>query len=202
MALKKMAPFIDLSRLLQKRVEKMHSLCRCFLAICLLTSIISSAIIETAQASVFNGTGFSSDDRVSSIGEVSTSRYVGGALISTVPAFWYIGAYAHELNRLDISGVLLPGLGVGELIQGRYSETGWIVTSGEVMSLYLMDNEYHHGGQDIGVIYAAGYLAFRFYEVYDVWFGAVQHNKKVSRLSLTLSPTGHSGMQGIVSVAF
>jgi hypothetical protein len=111
-------------------------------------------------------------------GEISDGAHVGGAVAS-----------------------LFFGFGVGQAVQGRYSETGWIFTIGEAASLAALiygiteafdcdtnfETRCNNGG---GGAYIAGgligILVFRVWEVVDAFGGPPKHNARVRQLKMRL----------------
>ena len=97
------------------------------------------------------------------------------------------------------------GFGIGQAVQGRWSDTGWIFTVGEAVSftvvmvgvarcITLFDDETGcDSGSEMGWI-VAGALAlvgFRVWELIDVWGGPVWHNNRVRRARQRVSPGGY-----------
>ena len=93
----------------------------------------------------------------------------------------------------------LFGFGIGQAVQGRYLDTGWIFTVGEVGSLGLMVagasdstigcatsySYYSTCTSRVDSKLALGLVAFvvvRIWELIDVWIGPVTHNDKYRRL--------------------
>lgn len=117
-------------------------------------------------------------------GEMSTSRYVTGGVIGTV-----------------------PGFGLGHLVQQRWLERGWIFTAGELGSLTLVGVGL---GECLGNAFSSGecnnsslgygillFVAFKVWEFGDVWTTPVIRNREYRELrkdlakrkqTLTLSP--------------
>lgn len=111
-------------------------------------------------------------------GEISDGQHIGGAVAS-----------------------LFFGFGIGQAVQGRYGETGWIFTVGEIASFTAMMvgvfqafddctfddrcSDSNRGGELIigGLV---GLLAFRVWEVVDAFGGPPKHNRKVRELKMRL----------------
>src|SRR5689334_6547254 len=104
-------------------------------------------------------------------GEISDGRYVGGGLLS-----------------------IFPGFGVGQAVQGRWSDRGWIFTLGETAAFGLMvygisqDDcflalyDCHDDGDDGAGEFVTGLLAFtgfRIWEIIDAWAVPPMHNARV-----------------------
>lgn len=110
-------------------------------------------------------------------GEISDGQHVGGAVAS-----------------------LFFGFGIGQAVQGRYGETGWIFTVGEVASFTAMMvglfqafddcafNESCNNDRGSGLIVGGlvGLLVFRVWEVVDAFGGPPKHNRKVRELKMRL----------------
>lgn len=111
-------------------------------------------------------------------GEISDGAHIGGAAAS-----------------------LFFGFGVGQAVQGRYGETGWIFTIGELASMtalivgitqsledcFSVDRGCDDGRGD-GLIIGGlvGLVAFRVWEVVDAFSGPSKHNQKVRELRMRL----------------
>jgi hypothetical protein len=97
---------------------------------------------------------------------------------------------------LHAGGVALDwfvGFGIGQAIQGRWSDTGWIFTLGEAGSITLMivgvvrafscdveSNSCNNG--DAGVLLVGGvigYMVFHIWSIVDAALGPANHNRKV-----------------------
>jgi hypothetical protein len=93
---------------------------------------------------------------------------------------------------------LLVGFGVGQAVQGRWGDTGWIFTLGEsasfvalmygfasVLSFSSSENEQQRGGTALfaGLI---GYLVFRTWSVADAAVAPGRHNRKVRELRMRM----------------
>ena len=120
-----------------------------------------------------------------------------------------------EYSTLEIvgSGVVgtFLGLGIGQAIQGRYGDTGWIFTVGELGSFAAVmvgaascaDRECNTSLIVAGVV---GAIGFRVWELIDVWTAPLAHNRRVRslrnrsapRYSVFAAPTGDkSGVMGL-----
>ncbi len=109
------------------------------------------------------------EEKILSIGEISTPRYVIGGILGTYPI----------------------GLGIGHAIQGRWSEDGWIFTAGELGSasvlffgllgcvdqVFKRDNcsDVENAMIVTGLI---GFVGFRIWEIVDVWAKPPAYNHK------------------------
>jgi hypothetical protein len=101
---------------------------------------------------------------------------------------------------------LFFGLGVGQAVQGRWSDTGWIFTVGEIGSGALMiwgitqvfqncwDNEYEtscdNGSNSGGTAIVFGALAltgFRIWEVVDAFAGPASHNRRYKDIQMRVN---------------
>ncbi|HEX7839813.1 MAG TPA: hypothetical protein VF469_20195 [Kofleriaceae bacterium] len=109
-------------------------------------------------------------------GEISDGRYIGGGIAS-----------------------LFFGWGIGQAIQGRYSDTGKIFTIGEagtltavvVGAIGTIDSEGTNSGSNALLIGGLiGFAGFRVWEIVDAFTGPPSHNAQVRqlRMRLGLSP--------------
>ena len=98
-------------------------------------------------------------------------------------------------TRYAIGGVLgiYPGFGIGHTVQGRWRESGWKFTAGEVGSILVLfaglskcvgDSFYGRGKCDSQLIDigAVGYIGFKIWEIVDVWRGGIVHRRKFQDL--------------------
>ena len=103
-------------------------------------------------------------------GEISTTRYVAGGVI---------GSYI--------------GLGIGHGIVGKYSESGWRFTTGQLVSASLIVaglsecvgswvKDEDCSGNTALVLGVYGYIGFRLWEIYDIWTIVPRHNKRFKEL--------------------
>lgn len=127
-------------------------------------------------------------------GEIDPGLYIAGALVGTFAA----------------------PFGIGQAVQGRWSEKGWIFALGEGLSIGVIiagalriDNS--AGSSDgegllVGGIF--GLVGFRIWEMIDLWVGPPMHNQRVRRVYMKygippgsvfygarpyVAPTGHGG---------
>ncbi len=111
-------------------------------------------------------------------GEISDSAHLGGGVAS-----------------------FLVGFGVGQIVQGRWSETGWIFTLGETASIVAVfvgaakafdncfdrDTSCHNNdGETYLIAGVAGLLVFRAWEIVDAFTGPSKHNRRVRELKMRL----------------
>ncbi|HSR97298.1 MAG TPA: hypothetical protein VLM79_09625 [Kofleriaceae bacterium] len=113
-------------------------------------------------------------------GEITDGRHVGGILVS-----------------------LFFGLGVGQAVQGRYGDTGWIFTVGEAASMvaliagvvktiddcFDLDERDCHDNSTGSALLIGGFVglaAFRIWEVVDAITGPPRHNARVRQLRMRL----------------
>lgn len=112
-------------------------------------------------------------------GEISEGQHMGGGIAS-----------------------ILVGFGIGQAVQGRYGETGWIFTVGELASMtalmigvvqafddcFNFDDTCEDGNKGEGLIIGGlvGLFAFRIWEVVDAFGGPPKHNRKVRELKMRL----------------
>ena len=101
-------------------------------------------------------------------GEISRGQIVGGAIMS-----------------------LWMGMGIGQAIEGRWSETGWIFSVGEPVTLVMVVagaaaacNQDSCNGSNNGLFIAGliGYLGLRTWGFVDIFSGPQDHNRRVRAL--------------------
>jgi hypothetical protein len=119
--------------------------------------------------------------RILEQGEISTGRVVGGVLMS----MWL-------------------GLGVGQAIEGRWSNTGWIFTFGEPTALGMIvvgllracdQHDCDESRSGLAVAGILGYMGLRLWGMVDVFVGPAFHNQKVRALR---ARTGNQGGYGVM----
>lgn len=144
------------------------------------------------------------DQELLAQGEITDGQHVGGGLVA-----------------------LMFGFGVGQAVQGRWHETGWIFTLGETGSLVAMiygfaDGIDHCSGDVCGratqgdvALVVGGLVAFsalHVWEVVDAFVMPPKHNRRVRELKARLgmpsyvlrpyvAPSATSGVAGL-SVSF
>ncbi len=110
-------------------------------------------------------------------GEISEGQHIGGGAVA-----------------------LFFGFGIGQAVQGRYSETGWIFTLGEGASIAALfvgigrvadciGDERCSTNNDAGILITGGligYLVFRTWGTIDAFTGPAKHNRKVRELRMRL----------------
>lgn len=126
------------------------------------------------------------DRDVLEVGEISNAKYVIGGILGTYPI----------------------GLGLGHAVQGRWDQTGWIFTAGELSSIgvllvgVLSCDDDNSTCSDLStaliVTGVIGYIGFRLWEIGDVWVAPFSHNRKVRELkdyiNKTSAPTVKSSL--------
>ncbi len=127
-------------------------------------------------------------------GEISGDRHVIGVVVSVI-----------------------PGLGLGHLVQQRWKERGWIFTLGEFAAFGFIAAAAAESDLDANVVGAfavigwGGFLGLRVWEVSDAVRGPNRHNRRVrelrararsahagARLDLFVVPTGLTAAPGTV----
>lgn len=119
------------------------------------------------------------DQQLLAEGEISEGAHVGGV----------------------VANVFL-GFGVGQAVQGRWSDTGWIFTLGEAASItalfvglgqaiddcFASDVSCNDSNSGEGLMIAGliGYLGFRVWSIADAVSGPSKHNRKVRELKMRL----------------
>lgn len=138
-------------------------------------SIIVAALAATANAQptpppqqpVFQLTA--EDAELLQRGEISDAAHLGGGAAS-----------------------LVLGFGVGQAIQGRFGEKGWIFAVGESVTLLGMVVGTVQGfdsGGDIPLLFIGsviGYAVFRFWDVIDAFVAPPKHNDRIRMLRFQL----------------
>jgi hypothetical protein len=118
-----------------------------------------------------------------------------------------ISEFAHLAGGLVGTFV---GFGIGQAVQGRYHDTGWIFTVGESVSFGLVvvglvrcvDLLASDGGLDCEdrgdlnwlIAGLVGLVGFRIWELVDVWGGPVWHNDRVRSARLRAYPPAGLGL--------
>lgn len=125
------------------------------------------------------------EHRLLAEGEISDGAHVGGALLS-----------------------IFIGFGSGQAVQGRWGDTGWIFTLGEIGAIALIiygaeqaaaadcyddpycDEDAGGGPIAIGLI---GYLVLHVWEIVDAIGGPARHNRRVRALRMRMGypPAGY-----------
>jgi hypothetical protein len=113
-------------------------------------------------------------------GEISDGQHLGGGVVA-----------------------IMFGFGIGQAIQGRWSDTGWIFTLGETASIValvagavksldncpLLENQCtnnNNDGEGLLIAGVVGIVVFRTWEVVDAFMGPVKHNARVRDLRMRL----------------
>lgn len=110
------------------------------------------------------------DQKIYNRGEIADGAYISGGVIGTV-----------------------FGFGIGQAIQGRFSDKGWYFTAGELASLAvfsagttacLLSFHIEDCANSLTVAYlgAFAYLGFRIWETIDVWATPPELNQRYRRL--------------------
>jgi|GEM_PF-5927052 len=106
---------------------------------------------------------------------------------------------------------LLPGFGIGQAIQGRYGERGWIFTAGEVGAIAFGvaiavaacgDSRAQCQTEGIAIPLLIAYLPFRIWEVVDLWSGSEKEAQPAPGLSFYLAPTSTRALASGISYRF
>ncbi len=121
-------------------------------------------------------------------GEISLGQHAGGVVVN-----W------------------LFGFGLGQAIQGRWSDTGWIFTLGEAAGITLMVAGLAsscfgcEGGDDDGATLLVGgvigYVAFHIWSIVDAATGPAGHNRKVRALKQRVGLPMHASQRVLPYVA-
>ncbi len=101
-----------------------------------------------------------------------------------------------------IAANIFLGFGIGQAIQGRYGETGWIFTVGEIASFTALivgvsqnledcfdnidGNCDQNRGEALIIGGLVGYVVFRIWSVVDAAGGPSKHNQKLRELRMRL----------------
>jgi MFS family permease len=110
-------------------------------------------------------------------GEISDGQHIGGVVAG-----------------------LFFGFGIGQAVQGRWSDTGWIFTLGEAASItalmvgfvqsfndcFAEENCDEGGGDGLIVAGFLGLVVFRVWEIADVIAGPPKHNRKLRELRMRM----------------
>jgi len=98
------------------------------------------------------------------------------------------GEISGDRHVLGVVGAVIPGLGLGHLIQQRWKERGWIFTLGEFAAFGLVAAAAAESDLDPNVVGAmaivgwGGLLGLRVWEVTDAVTGPKRHNRRVREL--------------------
>jgi hypothetical protein len=127
-------------------------------------------------------------------GEISDGQYIGGGLLS-----------------------IFPGFGIGQAVQGRWSDRGYIFTLGETAAMglviygiskndcFLAIDPCHDDSDGVGefLVGLLAYTGFRVWEIIDAWAVPPGHNRRVQNLRLRLGyPQQGYGTVGSVGFDF
>ena len=144
------------------------------------------------------------EDELLRRGEISMGAHVGGSLLN----FYF-------------------GFGLGQAVQGRWRDTGWIFTVGEAASLVAImvafsrsvgpcfEGDCMRDGEQLLIIGVIGLLGFHLGGVADALIGPPSHNRKVRELRARLgmmsqaprvipyvAPTRAGGGGGVAGLSF
>ncbi len=115
------------------------------------------------------------DQRLLSRGLISPGAHVGGAAVS-----------------------FFLGFGTGQAVQGRWTDTGWIFTVGEIASIAAIiigvgneiddcyDSYCDEDNDGLIVVGVIGLVGFRIWELVDAFAGPSSHNRRVRDLHMRL----------------
>ncbi|HEU4726734.1 MAG TPA: hypothetical protein VFT22_02565 [Kofleriaceae bacterium] len=104
------------------------------------------------------------------------------------------GEISDGRHLAGVLGSFMVGWGIGQAIQGRYGDTGWIFTVGEAGSVIaliagVVREVEHDGDREGGVLLAGGLVGivvFRTWEIIDSIVGPPRHNTRVRELRMRL----------------
>ncbi len=131
------------------------------------------------------------DAKLLARGEISAGAHIGGGAAS-----------------------LLFGFGLGQAIQGRWSETGWIFTVGETVAVVALfagigsqiddcafeDSCNSDDGETLIVGGMIGFVVLHVWEVVDAFAGPASHNRKLRELRTRLGyPPVYYGLTPFVA---
>lgn len=128
--------------------------------------------------------------------DISTTRYVAGGILS-----------------------IYPGFGIGHAVQGRYTDKGWIFTTGEAISTAVVisglidcgtstviSSSKECSGKDKMLVGTVGFLGFKIWEIFDAWVIPHSNNKSSSKKSadkfLAFSIPSENGLSVSVKYTF
>lgn len=98
------------------------------------------------------------------------------------------GEISGDRRVIGVVVSVLPGFGLGHVVQGRWRERGWIFTVGEVVAFGFIAAaavESDLAAPLVGVMAVVGwggYLGLRVWEVTDAVTGPPRHNRRVRAL--------------------
>lgn len=94
------------------------------------------------------------------------------------------------------------GFGIGQAIQGRWSEKGWLFTLGSAASIAAIvvgvTQSFEEGGDDVPALFIAGYLSFLVFHVWgavDAFVEPPKHNRRVRELKMRLGMPTYFGQR-------
>jgi hypothetical protein len=92
-----------------------------------------------------------------------------------------IGAARHIIGAVF---AINPGFGIGHAIQGRYSQTGWYFTAGELGSIALGATGIlgGYGSSYNGALFIVGFFGFKIWEIVDGIGGPFWDNSRYQYL--------------------
>lgn len=114
------------------------------------------------------------DQEVLSIGHINDTKYIVGGILGTYPL----------------------GFGIGHVVQGRWSEQGWIFTAGEAASIsaifigvggchgQISSDGCSSANSTLIVAGLFGLVGFRIWEIVDVWAVPPSQNRKYKELKI------------------
>jgi hypothetical protein len=134
---------------------------RVFICLLIVTSTIASVYVRADELS-------SDDEKVLMRGMITPNQQIAGGILSIV-----------------------PGFGLGQAVENRYEEKGWIFTVGEATSVgialaagphCIFDTNTPHGS--CGVTTAFGIVAglIKLWEVGDAWIAPISNNQRYEQL--------------------
>lgn len=144
--------------------------------ILLLSSSVSADINLLFEAREKNVELSDYDEKVIKMGHTGRGKYITGAILGTYPI----------------------GFGFGHIIQGNWSHKGWIFTAGQLASLAILSHgigkcgdEYAEDSESCNnstlYIGATGFLAFKIWEIIDLWMGVPKYNQRYKELKLLIN---------------
>jgi hypothetical protein len=162
-----------------------------------------------SESSVENLSG--PDRAILERGKISDLAYFSGAVIGT--GGWAVPATIGGGPGLGAQALLYPTFGIGQAIQGRFTDGGWIFTIGETATIAMMapsaaciDGGCHsqHATLDNAVFLAGfiGYVGFRVWEVLDLWITPPSRNRRYDELThqtaaVNIAPVLSRNMAGV-----
>ncbi|MEO8707385.1 MAG: hypothetical protein ABI867_45580, partial [Kofleriaceae bacterium] len=130
-----------------------------------------------------------------------TQRFIPVQLTSEEAQLLQTGEITLGAHAGGVALNWLVGFGLGQAVQGRWSETGWIFTLGEAVTFGALvyglsqtclifcteaEEQKNHDAAPFLIGGFVGYLVFHVWGIADAAIGPAKHNRKVRELRMRL----------------